>query len=277
MNHIQNFVKSRLKTYSQETEACPVCHSTPCTCSQVATMSEDKLLDEVKTDLVALVTANAGDIDTAEAIDVIKSATKDDLVDMIAEEIEDQGKEESLAAYIEGLSKAKDKLSGNCGEMKTHSRTFEEIRDEVIEDSRKEYERYPEEFEDIKEGILDSSMDELYSNLLKELEVAVDEDQIAFLKRITNELKSLGAKDIYVQKTYSAMAELDLQFKGDLDALLKRYESSVNGLPKIGSDDTAEEFWKKCIKWADDVEKNPEPALYNELVALGKKYNVDVK
>lgn len=78
-------------------------------------------------------------------------------------------------------------------------------------------------------------------------------------------------------KTHSAMAELDLQFKGDLDALLKRYESSVNGLPKIGSDDTAEEFWKKCIKWADDVEKNPEPALYNELVALGKKYNVDVK
>lgn len=105
---VLNDLKSELVTNSE----CPVCHSNPCTCAQVATMSEDKLLDEVKTDLVALVTANAGDIDTAEAIEVIKSATKDDLVDMITEEIEDQGKEESLATYIEGLSKAKDKLSG---------------------------------------------------------------------------------------------------------------------------------------------------------------------
>ena len=242
MNKIQNFVKSKMKTYSK-----------------TKTYSKEEFEK-----MVSGMQSRRSELGSSEAWltcyewamvhkDEAKSLTKDALISTLQKEC---GVPEFVAKdctndikdYVNSYSKSECPVCHStpctCSAIATHS---DEILNKVKADLTVMADALgfdKDELDSIKSNIQSATKEDIIKMLDEEIGNAKDDDADEVKSAISKfkDFRSQLGTNCGDQKTYSAMANLDLEFKGDLDALLKKYEPSVNNLPKIGDNDTAEEF-----------------------------------
>ena len=130
---------------------------------------------------------------------------------------------------------------------------------------------------EVKENILNADAPGLLKMVQEEIEdvskIESTESYLNGLKEVESELKTFCGE----QKTYSAMSEYDVDLVKETKGILGKVTGSVSNIPEPKEGESGDKFFKRCLKWAKNADENPEPELYNDLVKLGKKYNMEVE
>ena len=269
--------------------------------------SEGTDLSKVKAKLISLVdfSSIADEAVAKEVKENILNADAPELLKMVQEEIEDVSKIEPTESYLNGLKEVESELKAFCGEQKTYSKV--EKPDWIkLYMTLDEAGRNPN---DSKESI-DRAMEFLSNSMSKEMKDEISDAEFKmtvgdvytgseFAIIYVDKKKNLKSSPInspnpsfaykfksdvidpilsYSKtKTYSAMSDYDVDLAKETKGILGKVTGSVGNIPEPKEGESGAQFFKRCLKWAKNADENPEPELYNDLVKLGKKYNMEVE